>query len=106
MTNSQLEIAGGYDHNFIFNESGLDVKAGELYSAQSGRVMSLYTEQPCTQLYIANNLKEDVPFKGGVPHRPDRRRDRPAQQRQADPPAQQHDRIPGKRQRGPAEPAR
>lgn len=70
MTIPQLEIAGGYDHNLIFNQSSLDVKAGELYSAASGRVMSLYTEQPCVQLYSANNMKEDVPFKNGVPHRP------------------------------------
>jgi len=69
MTNEQVQIPGGIDHNFIFNEPSLSVKSAELYSERSGRVMSMYTDQPCMQLYIGNMMKEDVPYKNGVPHR-------------------------------------
>ena len=66
--NEDLIIAGGYDHclNFVGGETKDPVKRGELYDPESGRVMELYTNQPCVQLYSGNFLtNEEFPFKGG-----------------------------------------
>ena len=66
--NTDLVIAGGYDHcfNFTGGETELPVKRGELYDEASGRVMELYTNQPCVQFYSGNFLtNEKYPFKGG-----------------------------------------
>ena len=66
--NRDLIIAGGYDHclNFVGGETKEPVKRGELYDPQSGRVMELYTNQPCVQLYSGNFLTNaEFPFKGG-----------------------------------------
>ncbi len=63
-----LKIAGGYDHclNFVGGETDAPVKRGELYDPKTGRLMELYTDQPCVQLYSGNFLvNEAYPFKGG-----------------------------------------
>ncbi len=63
-----LKLAGGYDHclNFVGGETVEPVKRGELYDPETGRVMTLYTNQPCVQLYSGNFLKNEAyPFKGG-----------------------------------------
>ena len=65
---ADLIIAGGYDHclNFVGGETQEAVKRGELYDPQSGRVMELFTNQPCVQLYSGNFLTNaEFPFKGG-----------------------------------------
>ncbi len=70
---SDLVCAGGYDHcfNFVGGESDVPVKRAELYHEASGRVMSVYTDQPCVQLYSGNFLKnEKYPFKGGYAQKP------------------------------------
>ena len=67
---NDLIIAGGYDHclNFVGGETKEAVKRGELYDPQSGRVMELYTNQPCVQFYTGNFLANaEHPFKGGYP---------------------------------------
>lgn len=60
--------AGGYDHcfNFVGGESE-DIKLrAVLKDPKSGRVMKMYTNQPCVQLYTGNFLEDDgYPFKGG-----------------------------------------
>lgn len=65
---ADLLKAGGYDHcfNFCGGESG-DVKLrAVLKDPKSGRVMKMYTTQPCVQLYTGNFLAADGhPFKGG-----------------------------------------
>ncbi len=70
--NIDLLLAGGafngYDH--CFNFTGRDtlgfVKRGEAYDKVSGRVMELYTDRPCVQLYTGNFLTNAAyPFKGG-----------------------------------------
>ena len=69
---ADLIIAGGYDHcfNFTGGETKTPVKRGELYDAESGRVMELYTNQPCVQVYSGNFLvNEEYPFKGGYPQK-------------------------------------
>ena len=64
----EINFAGGYDHcfNFVGGETEEPVKRAELYDKVSGRVMSVYTNQPCVQFYTGNFLKnEKYPFKGG-----------------------------------------
>ena len=64
--------AGGYDHCFVFSggERGI-VKRIELYHRESGRVMEVYTDQPCVQVYTANFLNDKkYPLKSGVPQKP------------------------------------
>ena len=72
--NGDLLIAGGtfngYDHcfNFVGGETEAPVKRVEAYDPKSGRVMEVYTNQPCVQLYTGNFLtNEKYPFKGGYP---------------------------------------
>ena len=65
-----LKIAGGYDHcfNFAGGETKEPVKRAELYDPESGRVMAVYTNQPCVQFYSGNFLTNaEFPFKGGYP---------------------------------------
>ena len=60
--------AGGYDHcfNFVGGESKEPVLRAILKHEKSGRVMKMYTNQPCVQLYTGNFLEDDGhPFKGG-----------------------------------------
>ncbi len=51
----------GYDHNFILRpeKAGRDVKAvaAKLRDPASGRVLTVYTDQPAIQLYTGNFLK-------------------------------------------------
>ncbi len=68
--NIDLKIAGGYDHcfNFTGGKTAEPVKRCELYDEVSGRVMEVYTNQPCVQFYSGNFLKNaKYPFKGGYP---------------------------------------
>ena len=65
---NDLKIAGGYDHclNFIGGETEEPVLRAELKDQKSGRVMKVYTDQPCVQLYTANFMNNSAyPFKGG-----------------------------------------
>ena len=70
--NEDLILAGGYDHclNFVGGETKEPVKRAELYDPESGRVMAVYTNQPCVQLYSGNFLTNaEYPFKGGYPQK-------------------------------------
>lgn len=63
-----LNFAGGYDHCFCFNGGKTDepVWRGNLYCAETGRSMDLYTDQPAVQIYAGNFLDPEQPaFKGG-----------------------------------------
>lgn len=63
-----IRIAGGYDHcfNFTGGETTEPVKRCQVYDEVSGRVMSVYTNQPCVQFYTGNSLNnEKYHFKGG-----------------------------------------
>ena len=71
--NTDLIIAGGYDHcfNFVGGETDEPVKRAELYDTESGRVMEVYTNQPCVQFYSGNFLTNaEFPFKGGYVQTP------------------------------------
>ncbi len=62
----QIKFGGGYDHNFNLNKGSAFAKAAELYDEKSGRVMSVYTDQPGVQIYTSNMMNGDVKFKGGL----------------------------------------
>ena len=65
---TDLKFAGGYDHcfNFVGGKTDAPVKRAELYDPASGRVMEVFTNQPCVQFYSGNFLKNaECPFKGG-----------------------------------------
>ena len=59
-----LELAGGYDHNFVLsNYDGSSLKpAARLYDPASGRVLEIVTTEPGIQFYSGNFL--DGSFKG------------------------------------------
>ncbi|MDE1154702.1 MAG: galactose mutarotase [Acidobacteriaceae bacterium] len=53
--NDQLKIAGGYDHNYVLNGSGLR-EAVEVVDPVSGRKLTIHTTQPGVQFYSGNFL--------------------------------------------------
>lgn len=59
---------GGYDNNFCFASPDGTLKLrGTVRDPKSGRKVSMYTDQPCVQIYTANMINpEDHPFKGNV----------------------------------------
>ena len=70
INNQDLIIAGGYDHclNFVGGETTIPKLRGRVIHKASGRVMEMYTNQPCVQFYSGNFLTNTkYPFKNGVP---------------------------------------
>lgn len=62
----QLKFGGGYDHNFVLNgEAGSMNLAAEVYEPQSGRVLTVSTDQPGVQLYTGNFLDGTLKGHGG-----------------------------------------
>ena len=65
-----LKIAGGYDHCMCFagGETKEPVLRVEIYEPNSQRILKVFTNQPCMQLYSGNFLKNpEHPLKGGYP---------------------------------------
>ena len=65
---AQLNLGGGYDHNFALRRSG---GAGESLAARvveptTGRVIEVWTTEPGVQFYTGNFLDGKTPGKGGV----------------------------------------
>jgi aldose 1-epimerase len=53
----QLAFGRGYDHNWVLRgQAGHVRKAAELYEAASGRMMTVFTDQPGLQFYSGNFL--------------------------------------------------
>ena len=52
-----LQLAGGYDHNFVLNQDGTYRLVCKLKSEQSGILMEVYTDLPGMQVYSSNFLK-------------------------------------------------
>ena len=70
MQDQDLIIAGGYDHclNFTGGETKLPKLRARVIHKKSGRVMEMYTNQPCVQFYSGNFLTNPkYPFRGNVP---------------------------------------
>jgi aldose 1-epimerase len=64
----QLELGGGYDHNFVIRRStdaGVSL-AARVVEPSSGRVMEVWTTEPGVQFYTGNFLDGKVPGKGGA----------------------------------------
>jgi len=59
-------LAGGYDHNFVLNGSGLRL-AAELSDPRSGRTLEIHTTQPGLQLYTGNFLDGSETGRDGTP---------------------------------------
>ncbi len=60
----QLKNAGGYDHNWVINGSGLR-KAATVYELNSSRLLEVWTTEPGVQFYAGNNLREVPNAKEG-----------------------------------------
>jgi aldose 1-epimerase len=61
----QLIFGKGYDHNWVLkNYDGKVRKVAELYEQKSGRLMSVYTDQPGLQFYSGNFLDGTAKGKG------------------------------------------
>ena len=61
----QLRYAKGFDHNWVLNGSGLREVAW-LHDPQSGRTLTISTDQPGLQFYSGNFLDGGILGKGGV----------------------------------------
>ena len=69
---TDLKLAGGYDHclNFTGGAQEKAVLRGRLFDPATGRVMELFTDMPCVQLYTGNFLGDSkYPFKGNKPQK-------------------------------------
>jgi aldose 1-epimerase len=62
----QLIFGKGYDHNWVIKDysKGKVRKAAELYEQKSGRVMTVFTDQPGLQFYSGNFLDGTAKGKG------------------------------------------
>ncbi len=69
--NRQLKLAGGYDHNWVLNDTPLDPQTGLLLAAKvvgpkSGRTLEVLTDQPGIQFYSGNFLDGTITGKYGI----------------------------------------
>lgn len=67
----QLELAGGYDHNFVLDrraDPGELQLAARLSEPITGRVLEVSTTEPGLQLYSGNLLDGTLIGPGGQPH--------------------------------------
>lgn len=65
-----MALAGGYDHNlnFVKRDDPMAQPRVKVSDPKSGRVMEVYTTEPCVQFYSGNFMNNiDYPFKGGYP---------------------------------------
>lgn len=63
----QLMITKGYDHAFALRHPGSKTKpAVRLYDENSGRLLTIYTDQPAVQVYTANSLNGKIKGKNGI----------------------------------------
>ena len=62
----QIQIGGGYDHNFVLNRTDEGPSlAARVREPVTGRVMEVYTTEPGVQLYTGNFLDGTLTGKGG-----------------------------------------
>ena len=67
----QIEAGGGYDHNFVLNETGETWGdslrfAARVAHAGSGRTLDVFTTEPGLQVYSGNFLDGSLTGKGGA----------------------------------------
>ncbi|HYV82049.1 MAG TPA: aldose epimerase family protein [Pyrinomonadaceae bacterium] len=65
---SELDkVAGGYDHNFVLNNSDGSLRLGaRLYEPLTGRVLEIFTTEPGMQFYSGNFLDGSLIGRNGV----------------------------------------
>jgi len=63
----QLQLAGGYDHNFVLSDSkvGTIILAARVHEPQTGRQLEVWTTEPGIQFYGGNFLDGSSRGKGG-----------------------------------------
>lgn len=58
---AQLKLGGGYDHNYVIEGAPGTLRlAAKVYDPQSGRTLTVMTDQPGMQLYTGNSLKGET----------------------------------------------
>ncbi len=62
----QLALGKGYDHNWVLRNRGGVRRVAELYESASGRLMTVFTDQPGLQFYSGNFLDGSARGKSGV----------------------------------------
>ena len=65
--NEQLKIAGGYDHNWVLNGSGMK-EAAMVMDPATGRTLTVTTTEPGVQFYTGNFLDGSLTGVGGQPY--------------------------------------
>ena len=61
----QLELGGGYDHNWVVNGEPDTLRlAARVVDPATGRQMEVHTTEPGVQLYTGNMMPETIPGKG------------------------------------------
>lgn len=67
--NIDLKIAGGYDHNWVLDYNTGVMTAAEVYSPESGIMMTVLTDEPGMQFYGGNFMKGVDNGKFGKMHK-------------------------------------
>jgi len=63
----QLSLARGYDHNWVLRDYNKQIrKVAEVVEPTTGRVMTLFTDQPGLQFYTGNFLDGSAKGKNGI----------------------------------------
>ena len=66
-SDEQLLIGKGYDHNWVLRDfQGKIRKAAQVFEPKSGRVLTVFTDQPGLQFYSSNFLDGSIKGKKGV----------------------------------------
>ncbi|MBQ9399571.1 MAG: galactose mutarotase [Bacteroidales bacterium] len=69
-TDVQIVNGNGYDHNWLLDTGRkMEIAAAELYSPDSGILLTVYTDEPGIQIYSGNFLDGTVVGKSGLPYR-------------------------------------
>lgn len=63
----QIQLGGGYDHNFIIDNTAAGKMSfvAEVYAPKSGRWMTVHSTEPGVQFYTGNFLDGSIKGKGG-----------------------------------------
>lgn len=66
-----IQYLGGFDNNFVLAHcDGTVKKQATLVHPESGRIMNVYTDQMCIQVYTSNIIEPTAgPFKGNIPQK-------------------------------------
>jgi aldose 1-epimerase len=68
---AQLELAGGYDHTYVFDDQSIGKKVvAQVLHRKSGRLMEVWTTEPGLQFYTGNSIPEGEPGKAGAIYGP------------------------------------